>query len=138
VLFLESLWQSAELKYAACLVMAPVVCALAEAAHSASVEGERLVETNAYVRELAAACYINTAVCMAHRSPPGRRSGARNTSTDTSTRTADAVTAVSARDLVGGASSLRGPLDWCDRGLQLRDTLAGRLRRLYVLQHLHR
>lgn len=158
MLYLEAFYKSAEVKYAATILLisavqqllgsytaslstddsvsTPATSTSSTAAPSNRVPVEELFE---YLTRLASTCYVNTSMCLVqHTIPSSKLVAAQPDGAASLTGRVQVLAPQSVADLVGDASLLDTPLAWCRQGLALCDTLAGRLRLLTVLEKMHR
>lgn len=160
MLYLEAFYQSAEVKYAATLLLIEAVKNLlkqyTEGTSSAPSKAEEeregavfphqiaamplpVLDIADYLTQLAAACYINTSVCLVQHTITLKLLQPAHSNGSSMESSADPMTAPHAvSDVVGDASLLSSPLEWCRQGLALCDTLPARLRLLIVLEKMHR
>ena len=166
VLYLESIYQTAEIKYSAAIVLinslSNALVAL-ERGTSGAIEDSNISQllsqgllinptNNAdpaagvmkwanvqlYLQRLQSACFINIATCMCQHSVKLNMIISSTTTAAVTTTVTSSVSIASVVHLVGPTSAFTTPLHYVNHGLSLLDTLSGRFRKLFVLEKMHR
>ena len=146
VLFLESFYQGAEMKYyATVLLIQSCIKTLQE--YKQTQQQSEMTPNNPfptekisiYLEKLCSTCYINIATASVHRTISIRNRLNEISSSDHAKHKNNMESFVpnNVHDLVSNRCVLRTPLDWCDEGLKKNNSLIGRLRRLFVLEKMY-
>ena len=162
VLYLESIYQTSEIKYSAAIVLinslSNVLVAL-EIDTPGAVEESNISQllsqglllnptknadpalgvmkwanVKLYLQRLQSACFINIATCMCQHSV--KLNMIIPSTTAAAVNSSFSISSVA--DLTGPTSAFTTPLHYVNHGLNLLDSLSGRFRKLFVLEKMHR